>query len=200
MEPYMASNLNETIFSPTWRKGDPAIDKMRSEAKIAEEQSHYKDIKQRELEKVERYPNVWTQQTFSYPWAKKQLEINPQGKQFVFIKDQSCAIYDYMDYLPDVPTRHAFLIRHPMETYPSLKNVMINETFIDFGKVSWDESDLTDVVPYLPVKGFFEIHRNMWKKLKENGGPEPIIIDGHDSLRSQRSFYQSFLGLTKNRI
>ncbi|PIK36463.1 hypothetical protein BSL78_26705 [Apostichopus japonicus] len=81
-----------------------------------------------------------------------------------------------MEYLPDVPTRHVFLIRHPRNVYPSLKHLFTNK----FLQLPWDETNLIEEYRSLPVKDHFKIHRDLWKKIKNKMDPDVIVIDGHD--------------------
>ncbi|XP_071839680.1 uncharacterized protein [Apostichopus japonicus] len=178
MEPYFACNMNDTVYNPEWGKGVPAMEKLRTTMKEFMEKPEYQELMKQELEKVEKYPNVWPQEQFRYAWLKDQLEVDPDDKQLVFIKDQSCAIYDHMEYLPDVPTRHVFLIRHPRNVYPSLKQIFTNNT--EFTQLPWDETNLIEELPSMPIKDHFKIHRDLWKKIKNKLDPDVIVIDGHD--------------------
>ncbi|KAJ8039908.1 hypothetical protein HOLleu_14059 [Holothuria leucospilota] len=178
MEPFMACMLNETFYNPEWGTDMPVMIKLRTLVKELMEKEEFITFRKQEVEKASKYGNVWLQDKFRYPWLKKQLEMDPKDKKFVFIKDQACAINDHLEHLPDVPTRHTFLIRHPQEAYPSFKNVAVN--YFEFAKLPWDEFHLGNDMPYFPTKEFYQIQCNLWKYVKENLDPEAIIIDGFD--------------------
>lgn len=178
MEPYMACYMNETFYNPEWGVDMPGMIKLRAFMKELTEKEEFLELKKQEVEKVSKYENVWLQDQFRHPWVKKQLEVNPKDKKFVFIKDQAIAINDHLQYLPDVPTRHTFLIRHPQEVYPSFKNLRVN--YHDSVKVSWDEIHLGEDMPQFPSKEMYRIQYNLWKHVKKNIDPEAIIIDGFD--------------------
>lgn len=111
---------------------------------------------------------------------KKQLETEDPGKKFIFIKDESFAIFDQLDSLPEgVPTRHVFLIRHPREVYTSWKNVAT--TLADpLNPIPWDECHAANDAFVIPVSEFYQTHHNLWKHVKEHLDPDAVIIDGHD--------------------
>ncbi|KAJ8039905.1 hypothetical protein HOLleu_14056 [Holothuria leucospilota] len=178
MEPFMACYMNETFYNPEWGVEIPQMVKLRAFMEEIKKKEEFLALKEKEIEKTMQYTNVWLQDKIRYPWLKQQLELHPKDKQFVFIKDQSSAINDHLEYLPDVPTRHTFLIRHPQEMYPSLKNMSVNN--IDFAKLSWDEFHIGDDAPHFPMKELFQTHCKLWKYVKKNLDPEAIIIDGFD--------------------
>ncbi|KAJ8039930.1 hypothetical protein HOLleu_14090 [Holothuria leucospilota] len=178
MEPYLACHINDTVYNPEWGKGIPAIERPRTQVTEITSGEEYKAIKQLEMEEAKKYKNVTPQEKFRYPWLKEQLELDPMDKKLVFIKDESFTITNHLEYLPYVPTRHTFLIRHPQEVYPSVKNVCVKNA--EVLNVTWDEFHLGNDVPHIPIKDFFQIHCNFWKYVKENLDPDPIIIDGFD--------------------
>ncbi|KAJ8039925.1 hypothetical protein HOLleu_14082 [Holothuria leucospilota] len=154
------------------------MDRARAEVEEIENKEEYAALKQLEIERANKYKNVWPQETFSYPWLKEQLEIDTKDKKYVFIKDESFAIKDHVEYLPDVPTRHAFLIRHPQEVYTSFKNASVNAA--DFIQFSWEDYHIGDNLPYMPVKDLYKEHYDNWKYVMENLDSDPVIIDGFD--------------------
>lgn len=179
VEPYFACHFNETFYNPNFRKGDPVADRMRETLKKNESSETMREIRKEMTKKVEESPNLIDQKDISYQWVKKQLERSDSGKKFIFVKDQSVGINGHFDYLPDVPTHHTFIIRHPKETYLSFKSMTWKRLDFD-GTKSWDEWNTADETPFLPVREFFQIHYNNWKHFQKTSGNEPIIIDGYD--------------------
>lgn len=178
MEPYYMCVMNETFNNPEWGIGIPAADKMRTFIADLNKSEEFIAMKKKEAEKASLYPNVWPQEMFNYPWVKKQLEVDTKDKKYIFIKDQSFAITDRLEYLPDVPTRHTFLIRHPKEVYTSLKHICSSN--IESLKTPWDEYHLGNDTPHVPVQDLFKIHRDHWNFVKKNLDPDPIVIDSFD--------------------
>lgn len=191
MEPYYTCVMNETVKNPEWGVGIPAMDKMRALIAQFEHHEEFVAMKEKEVEMANKYKNVFQPSDFNYPWLKKQLEIDPKDKKVVFIKDQSFAINDRLEYLPDVPTRHTFLIRHPQEVYTSLKHICTNN--VDFLTLPWDEFHLGNDLPYLPIKDLFKIHRDHWKFVKENLDPDTVIIDSFDLTSKPEAILPKYL-------
>lgn len=183
--------MNETINNPNWGKGIPNVKQFRADLEEFTKNEEYVALKQLEEKKEKEYDNIWQPNIFNYPWLKQQLEIDPEGKKIIFIKEESFAIKDRLEFLPDVPTRHAFIIRHPQEVFPSFKNMLVNG--MNFAKVpEWDDVHLGDGAPYMPIKDLFQIHHNHWKYVTENLDPDPIIIDGFDLINKPEVILPKF--------
>ncbi|KAJ8039595.1 hypothetical protein HOLleu_17368 [Holothuria leucospilota] len=178
-EPYMACHFNETFYNPNFRKGDPVADRMRETLKKNEASETMRALRKEMATKIEKSPNLIDQKDISYQWLKEQLEKSDSEKKFIFVKDQSLAINNHFEYLPDVPTHHTFMIRHPREIYPSYKSMTWKRLDFD-GTKTWDEWHAADDSPFLPVRDLFQIHRKIWKHFRETSDNEPIIIDGYD--------------------
>ncbi|KAJ8039920.1 hypothetical protein HOLleu_14074 [Holothuria leucospilota] len=177
-EPYLACHFNKTVHNSDWDKGNPAAERAKSEVDEIRSTEEYKALIKLEIEKRNKYKNIWPQSTFNYHWLKEQLSVDPKDKKIIFVKEESFTIKDHMEYLPDVPIRHVFLIRHPQEVYTSLKDAFVNQ-FKTF-QFPWDDYHLGDNVPYLPVENLFQIHYDLWKYIKENLESDPVVIDGFD--------------------
>lgn len=109
---------------------------------------------------------------------KERLEKPEPDKNFIFIKDQSMAIDEHLEYLPQVPaSRQTFLIRHPQEVYVSCKLATVKRLFID--SKQWEASHLGNILPFIPVSDVFKIHHKLWKHFL-NAEDEPVILDAHD--------------------
>ncbi|XP_071829060.1 uncharacterized protein [Apostichopus japonicus] len=179
-EPYLSCALNETMWNPEFKKGDPVADKFRQTLKENEASDKMKEIRADMKPKVESSSFINYQEKFKYPWVKEQLELPEPSKDFVFIKDHSFAIVDHMEALPDVPTRHTFIIRHPRQVYTSLKNVMA--TRMHFDGIGWEQCHLGQEAVFAPAKDLFKLHHRLWKYVKEKYETDPIVIDGQDLL------------------
>ncbi|KAJ8038298.1 hypothetical protein HOLleu_15680 [Holothuria leucospilota] len=181
MEPYMTCRLNETMYNPDFKKGDPAAEKMRENFARLNKMEEVITFMTEMDRKAKEHDNIFEQEVFLFPWVKTQLEADEPGKKYIFIKDQACAINEHLESLPEnVPTRHCFLIRHPGEVYPSLKNMAAHSSNPLGKPVPWDECHAANELPYLPVEDLFKIQYELWKYVKEHLDPDTIILDGHD--------------------
>lgn len=117
--------------------------------------------------------------TFSYESTKDLLEGNPQNPdaKFIFVKDMAYAIHGMYDFLPQkVPCKYAFLIRHPYRFVPSYLNMM--EPFKSEQKQGDQKHD--DFDPLL--QGGRDQILALWKHVRENIDPDPIVIDADEML------------------
>lgn len=178
MEPYMACFLNEAFGNPDFKKGDPNMDRSREIWMKNEETETMKRIRAEMVERIARNPGVIAQQDISYAWVKEQLEKPEPGKKCTFIKDQSGAIADYLWYLPEVPCRHTFLIRHPRELFISLKESVSKR--VNFDEIPWDKYHLGNMFPLLNCNELYETHYKMWKHFSRDPDSDPIILDAYD--------------------
>lgn len=179
LEPYLSCDFNNTLYDPNWKKGDPLAERMRESERKNEATEVMKSARKKVAEEESDFPNLIPQKDISYPWVQKQLEKATPDKKFIFVKDESHVIMDHLEYLPNVPTRHTFIIRHPREVYPSWKNMTMRRLDVA-GTKSWEEWHVADNTPIFPVKDFFQIHHRLWKHFQINADFDPIIIDGHD--------------------
>lgn len=138
-----------------------------------------KAAREKVAQELKDFPNLIAQKDISYSWLQKQLEKTTPDKKFILVKDQSHAIMNHLQYLPSVPTRHIFIIRHPREVYPSWKNMTMRRLDVA-GTKSWEEWHVADDIPNFPVKDFFQIHHRLWKHFRNNADFQPVIVDGHD--------------------
>lgn len=116
---------------------------------------------------------------FTYPFIKGELEKEEPGKKYIFIKDMAIAVLDHLDALPDVPTRHTFIIRHPYRFLSSQRNM-----FLRISNYQGDPKEF-DMFKASPVVSDTIFQRDgmhwMWKHVQESGkDPHPIVIDAED--------------------
>lgn len=190
-EPYLACALNDTFYNPEFKKGDKVAEKMRDTLRKNEASEKMKAVREDIRVKVEPSSDfIFYQETFKYSWLKEQLEKQEPNKKFVFIKDHSFAIENHMDALPNVPCRHAFLIRHPRQVYTSFKDVISKR--VDFDGIPWDKCHVGNEAVFAPVGDLFQIHHRVWKHFQKNCDHEPIVIDGHDLLSHPEAILPKF--------
>ncbi|KAJ8040354.1 hypothetical protein HOLleu_14618 [Holothuria leucospilota] len=123
--------------------------------------------------------NLRLSKDFNWDWVKEQLE-GPlaEGKTFMFIKDAAFSIDGHYDKLPEVPSKHTFLLRHPHRTALSVRHVLSH--LYEFpGK----EEDF-DIQSGHPFMQWEKLSRdpmyNLWNYVRENIDPNPVVIDADD--------------------
>ncbi|KAJ8030641.1 hypothetical protein HOLleu_27109 [Holothuria leucospilota] len=116
---------------------------------------------------------------FRYDWVKEQLEkpLKP-GKTFRFVKDLPVAIDGHFDKLPQVPFKHTFIIRNPLRSAPSFRNLFLK--LLDYqGDV--DQFDMNSRNPFwsidIPVPDRLCA---LWQYVRYNIEPNPVVIDADD--------------------
>ncbi|KAJ8030644.1 hypothetical protein HOLleu_27112 [Holothuria leucospilota] len=116
---------------------------------------------------------------FRYDWVKEQLEkpLKP-GKTFLFVKDAPLAIDGHFDKLPQVPFKHTFIIRNPLRSAPSFRNLCV-KIFDYQGDV--DQFDMNSCNPYVSIDTAVPDRLYaFWLYVKDNIEPHPVVIDADD--------------------
>ena len=121
---------------------------------------------------------------------KRDLE-NAKSK-YVFIKEMSFVIDFFQDYLPQ-GFRYVFLIREPSRVYFSFRKGG-QSTKIVLGKP--DREGELDIIRDDPMKMlpmlWYEKQHQIWKHVKENHDPNPIIIDAFDLASEPQKILKGF--------
>lgn len=129
--------------------------------------------------------------TFSYESTKDLLEGKPQNPdaKFIFVKDMAQAIHGMYEFLPQkVPCKYAFLIRHPYRFVPSYLNML--EPFKPEQKQGDQKHD--DFDPLL--QGGRDQILALWKHVRENIDPDPIVIDSDEMLKKPGEILPQLFG------
>ncbi|KAJ8020759.1 hypothetical protein HOLleu_40436 [Holothuria leucospilota] len=129
---------------------------------------------------------------FTYPFVKEELEKEEPGKKYILIKDMATAVLDRLDALPDVPTRHTFIIRHPYRFLLSQRKM-----FFRISNYQGDPNEF-DMFKALPVMSDTIFQRDgmhlVWKHVQESGkDPNPIIIDAEDVMNYPETILPKYL-------
>lgn len=124
----------------------------------------------------------YPQDKFVYPWVKEKLEEDEPGKKFIIIKELSMAIAGKEQYLPEVPMRHLFLIRHPLRIAKSMAVAVTNSAKL-FGQEDVDFEKLRNspIVNQGPFKR--DDSHALWRYIREKYGVSPDIFDSDDLCR-----------------
>lgn len=122
---------------------------------------------------------------------QQQLEKPTPGKKVIFIKEPSLAIIDRLESLPcNVPCRHSFMIRHPVEMYTSYREMILRR--LDQDELGREPFRIDNVVPFIPMKDLFQIQYRLWKYFQKTSDFEPVIIDAHDILTNARDILPKY--------
>nr|XP_054770115.1 uncharacterized protein LOC129277952 [Lytechinus pictus] len=121
--------------------------------------------------------------------VRNQLDSLPPGKSHV-IKDMAYAVTGFYDTLPckESNFKHVFLIRRPECMFPSFRRLLMvqlkNMTMMrgeDPGNSFEDENfDMTTDVPFMMPGYMYKCQFDLWKYVRENIDPNPVIIDSDE--------------------
>lgn len=130
-----------------------------------------------------KWGNMRPWSSFSYEPNKLIFERKPQNPEtkFIFIKDMAFAIDGQFEYLPEtVPSKHVFLIRHPHRFLPSYRAAMRKLlTLSPTEEYKHGDSDMV----LQGDKGTDQVF-SVWKYIRENIDPNPIVVDTEDILKN----------------
>ncbi|XP_071485188.1 uncharacterized protein [Diadema antillarum] len=132
-------------------------------------------------------PELYDTSVWVRDGCRRQLEALPAGKS-VFVKDMAYGVTGHLDLLPSKASglRHTFLIRDPARMFPSWRKILI-ETMKAMpmpGQKPPDEAtfDLTTDHPLVRPGMTYKCQYDLWKYVKENLDPNPVVIDTDDLL------------------
>ncbi|XP_071495111.1 uncharacterized protein [Diadema antillarum] len=122
------------------------------------------------------------------PYANVKRDLEESDSKYVFVKDESVSmkVDDARKYLP-AGYKHSFLLRHPLLVFNSFRKASFRQfsasnILKDESHKSEDVYDLRIYVHDYYIEDLFENHYNMWKYVKENIDPSPMVIDAADLL------------------
>ncbi|XP_071495112.1 uncharacterized protein [Diadema antillarum] len=122
------------------------------------------------------------------PFANVKRALEESDSKYVFVKDESVSMKaeDAKKYLP-TSYKHSFLLRHPLLVFNSFRKALFGQlsasnSLKDESHKSEDVFDLRLYARDYYVEDLFENHYNMWKYVKENIDPSPMVIDAADLL------------------
>ena len=126
---------------------------------------------------------------FRYVEVKRDLEIADKS---VFFKDLASQMDLFRPHLPD-GFRHTFLIREPSRVFVSQRKATINQ-FRHLIPADLEKFDMFKHDPYgaLPMLWYQKQHE-LWKYVKENIDPNPVIIDTFDLLNQPGPILKAYL-------
>ncbi|PIK40301.1 hypothetical protein BSL78_22856 [Apostichopus japonicus] len=190
MEPYCMCHLNETEFNPEFKKDDPDMMKYNERRATLMQSGEIQQLLAQIQQKAALLPNLNDQTNFTHSWVQEQLSQDEPSKKVIFVKDETFAIVSREEFLPKVPFRHTFLIRHPREVFVSFRK-MVAETG-NFGLIKEEDCDPVRDGPTLPAKEFYKTQLDMLNYVTKNIEPNPIVIDAHDFLSNPKAMLSKY--------
>lgn len=107
----------------------------------------------------------------------------------VFVKDFGLAVNSEVlrQYLP-IGYKHTFLIRHPYLAYRSYRKALCAQ-MVAIGRLSGEDDENCDLAlmgaaPGALVEDYFLKNHEMWKYVRENIDPNPVVVDSSDLLQN----------------
>ncbi|XP_072034584.1 uncharacterized protein [Amphiura filiformis] len=140
-------------------------------------------------------PKSFDHRKCTYNWVKTELEAEYSNTKLVFCKDMAYSVHDKYNSIPD-GYRHTFLIRHPHRVFLSWKKML--------GKMIPQKFNLHELpASDFPAKYGFEELYDLVEYMRNNGEPDPIIIDADDLQNQPGSILSQYLqdvGVTSDNI
>ncbi|XP_038057542.1 uncharacterized protein LOC119729098 [Patiria miniata] len=129
----------------------------------------------------------------TYDFCKTQLEAEYPGKRLVLNKENAPFLIPKYNYLPK-GYRHVFLIRDPHIVFPSWKVIVQEMRMVKHGEVISLEKLILDRQPpdIMPTGLGFKETYEVYKYIKENVDPDPIIIDAEDLVANPEGILSAF--------
>ena len=131
---------------------------------------------------------------------------NPvSNKKFILVKDMADAVDGLYGILPDGSRhyKHAFLVRNPIRVFKSWKKTMFevlpqvtNQWPAEKERTFENFHVLNDVPDMLKTLICFEQLYNLWKHVKTNIDPNPVVIDSDDLLTDPATMLEKFCAAT----
>ncbi|XP_071504354.1 uncharacterized protein [Diadema antillarum] len=129
-----------------------------------------------------------------YDAVKRSLEKS--SSKYVFVKDMGIAMHSdsLREYIP-AGFKHAFLIRHPTLAYRSFRNLLCRQ-LTAVGEISQADADSKFDIRYLEkgpkVADFFLKNHELWKYIRDNVDPNPVVVDSSDLLANPAKILPKF--------
>ncbi|XP_072164667.1 uncharacterized protein [Diadema setosum] len=131
----------------------------------------------------------------SYATIRKSLEESTS--KYVFVKDDSYTMStdQRRQFIPK-GYQHAFLIRHPLLVYKSMRKAWFLQ-YKEAGKLKFKETDESsfDFRPYSTEDGVdavFQQHHDLWTYIRDHINPSPLVIDSSALLTNPAPVIQEF--------
>ncbi|KAJ8047192.1 hypothetical protein HOLleu_06130 [Holothuria leucospilota] len=128
---------------------------------------------------------------FTYPFVQSKLEEEEPGKTYLFVKEMAISIVNQYEFLPNVPTRHTFLIRHPYRFLSSRRKMYLRMTKSEGNP---EDFDMRKAAPKLMRDLYKQDGMYMlWKYVQESGrDPNPIVIDADEVVNQPDIILQKY--------
>lgn len=154
--------------------------------KIAEQSAKNLSMFMEAAKKIKvAFPKAFDHRKCSFNWVKSELEAEYGAKKLVFCKDMAYSVHGRYNSLPK-GYRHTFIIRHPHKVFVSWKKMlrkMIPQKF------NLDQLPTSD----FPANYGYEEMYDLVEHVRNNGEPDPIIIDADDLQEHPASILSQYL-------
>ncbi|XP_071498277.1 uncharacterized protein [Diadema antillarum] len=131
------------------------------------------------------------------PFATVKKDLEDSISKYVFVKDESIAMQtdQRRQFIPE-GYQHAFLIRHPLLVYKSMRKGSFVQ-FLEAGMLKFNETDESsfDFRPYAKEHGVdivFEQHHKQWTYIRDHVNPSPLVIDSSALLTNPAPVLREF--------
>ncbi|XP_071498358.1 uncharacterized protein [Diadema antillarum] len=131
------------------------------------------------------------------PFATIKKDLEDSTSKYVFVKDESISMPtdERRQFIPE-GYQHAFLIRHPLLVYKSLRKGSFAQ-YKEAGTLKFNETDESsfDFRPYAKEDGLdavFQQHHDLWTYIRDHVNPSPLVIDSSALLTNPAPVLQQF--------
>ncbi|XP_071498356.1 uncharacterized protein [Diadema antillarum] len=131
------------------------------------------------------------------PFATIKKKLEESASKYVFVKDESIAIPNDQrrQFIPK-GYQHAFIIRHPLLVYKSMKKATFAQ-YQEVGMLKFNETDESsfDFRPYAKEDGVdkvFQQHHELWTYIRDHINPSPLVIDSSALLTNPAPVLREF--------
>ncbi|XP_072164672.1 uncharacterized protein [Diadema setosum] len=130
-------------------------------------------------------------------FATIKKELEESTSKYVFVKDESIAMPTDQgrQFIPK-GYQHAFLIRHPLLVYKSMRKAFFVQ-YQENGKLKSNETDESsfDFRPYAKEDGVdavFQQHHDLWTYIRNHANSSPLVIDSSALLTNPAPVLREF--------
>ncbi|XP_071496647.1 uncharacterized protein [Diadema antillarum] len=131
------------------------------------------------------------------PFATIKKGLEESTGKYVFVKDESISMPtdEKRQFIPK-GYQHAFLIRHPLLVYRSLRKGSFAQ-YKEAGMLKFNETDESsfDFRPYAKEDGLdavFQQHHDLWTYIRDHVNPSPLVIDSSALLTNPAPVLRQF--------
>ncbi|XP_072164671.1 uncharacterized protein [Diadema setosum] len=131
------------------------------------------------------------------PFATIKKELEESISKYVFVKDESIAMpTDQKRQFIPKGYKHAFLTRHPLLVYKSMRKGWFAQLQkaggLKFNETDESSFDFRLYAKELALDAVFQQHHNLWTYIRDHVNPSPLVIDSSALLTNPAPVIQAF--------